>query len=234
MIRWYPSASRFPEGECVRLHAPSGGDSYVEKVRLEECRPAKVSLLWLNNNCYEVDAETQGKSFGMRLKSPHPCAPADALYSFDASTQTCYLVDSSGGLKFKAKLELRECEPPKEELKLSFVLDKERMLGACFEIHRTLGEARWKRKTETYRCRPKETYFAWKPKGQFEGECWEVSMLGAEDFLDRTAAKNCRPEKVEYLFERKAEKYGDCFEVDSETQGQKWSQRVAASLCRKD
>lgn len=232
MLKWYPSPTRFPEGECVRLNAPSGGDSYVEKVRPEECRPIAVSYYFNGEYCYEVDRESQGKGYGVKLKSPEKCAPPDAMYSFDPIKQHCYIVDPSGGLKFKAKIETKECRPKDEEIKAHFVFDREKLLGECFEIHRTLGESRWKRRIEIMKCKPERTYFSWRPLSQFKGDCFEVSSLGAEDFFAKTIPQKCKPSQTIYEFERKSEKSGDCFELDAETQGQKYSLKVQTSLCR--
>lgn len=231
-LRWYPSESRFPEGECVRYHAPSGGESYVEKVNPQECKPDKVSFLLIKNTCYEVDARTLGKGYGLRVKDVNLCAPENSLYSFDPTNQTCYLVDSSGGLKFKAKIDLDECRPNEDQVKTKFVLDTNQLKGNCFETHKIDGDKRWLKKIDTAICRPSETYFAWRPIDSFKGDCWEIAISGAEDYANKVSAKYCRPEKLSYIFERKGEKFGDCFEVDAETQGQKYSQKVSASTCR--
>lgn len=232
ILRWYPNTARFPEGECVRLHAPSGGDSYVEKVKPEECRPSAVSYYFTGETCYEVDRETQGKAYGVKLKTPHPCAPSDALYSFDPIRQHCYLVDPSGGLKFKAKIETKECKPNDDELSVKFIFSREKMSGECFEVHVKLGEGRWKRPVELIKCRPARTYFSWRALSQFKGDCFEISSEGPENYLSKSYPKNCKPEQTVFQFERKSEKSGDCYELDAETQGQKFSQKVQPSSCR--
>lgn len=232
MLRWYPNPSRFPEGECVRMHAPSGGDSYVEKVKPEECRPNIVSYYFTGESCYEVDQETQGKGYGLKLKTPHKCAPPDALYFFDPARQQCFLVDPSGGMKFKAKIETKECKPREEELTLKFVFSRAKLTGECIEVHATLGEARWKRPVELTRCRPEKTYFSWRALSPFKGDCFEIASSGPESYLAKSVPKNCKPEQTVFQFERKSEKSGDCYELDAETSGEKYSQKVQASSCR--
>lgn len=233
-LRWYPSASRFPEGECVRLHSPSGGDSYVEKVKTEECRPEKITFLWKDGQCFEVDADGAGRGYGLRLKSPAPCAPQGSLFSFDEKKRECWLIDPSGGLSFRAKVELDECRPLPENLTKKFHPDASGVGGDCLEVHVTQGSARWARKLNPAECRPAVTRFSWRMTGPFKGECWELAQDGPNAYSSKVGSQRCRPESVVYVFERTGERRGDCYEVDAETRGQNWAQKVAPSSCRSE
>lgn len=223
--KWYPSATQFPLGDCVRMHAPTAGDAYVEKVKAAECKPEKVSFLWHKGACYVVDQATQGQTYGEKSRDVLPCAPADALHAFEAEAKTCYLVDPTGGSQFKARVSLDECRPEEAELTYEFTQD-------CFEVHKTLGRRRWEKKVKAEKCRPQKTTLAWRKTGDLKGDCW---LVGENDsFAEKVSDLKCRPEQVRYRFVRKSEKAGDCFEVDAETQGDFYSKKVQAALCRNE
>ncbi len=214
------------------MHTPSQGDAYVEKVKPEECRPEKTTFLWQDALCFEVDAESGGKAFGVRIKTPHPCAPEGSLNSFDEKKRECWLVDPSGGVKFRAKVDVRECRPPEDQLIKKFFLDSSGAGSECLEIHRSEGNARWEKKLNPTECRPAETRFLWRMTGELKGDCYEVALEGPQLYCNKVGAQRCRPASVSYLFDRTAEKRGDCYEVDVETKGQNWAQKVAPSFCR--
>ncbi|MFP5491821.1 MAG: hypothetical protein ACLGG0_09975 [Bacteriovoracia bacterium] len=226
---WYPNKTRFPEGECVQKHTPSNGDSFVGKARPEDCRPEKTSYLWLKDNCYEVDQETQGQLFGVRVRDIHKCAPADALYAFNQEKRECWLVDPSGGQKFRAKLNPQECRPPEDEIKKEFKLNQNGLGGECVEIHKTQGSARWEKRILVYECKPKNVTALWRKTGELKGECWLTG--DTESYSEKVAFSSCRPKNVSYRFVRTSEKTGDCFEVDSETQGDQYASKVKPELC---
>ena len=216
----------------MRLHRPSDGDSYVEKVKPEECRPEKTTFLWKDNLCFEIDSESAGKGFGVRLKTVVPCAPGGSLYTFDDKKRDCWLVDPSGGLKFRAKVDIKECRPLEENIAKKFFPEASGAGGECLEIHRTEGPSRWTKKLSPLDCRPELTQFRWRMTGPLDGDCYEVAQDGPQFYSNKVGAQRCRPEKVAYVFDRTAERRGDCYEVDVETKGQNWAQKVAPSLCR--
>jgi hypothetical protein len=227
--RWYPSA-RFPEGECVLVHSPSQGDSYVEKVKPEQCRPEKISYLMQNGTCYAVDAETGGRQFGLKEKTPVPCAPEGSLYSFEEKTRSCWLVDPSGGLKFRARLDVKECRPDEADIVQKFIASGE-LQGECVETHKTLGTARWVKRLSNTECRPKELSYQWRSLGDLKGDCWEMAENDPASYVNKAPPLKCKPESTIYRFERKSEKSGDCFEVDRETEGMRWAQKTQSKFC---
>jgi hypothetical protein len=226
---WYPTKGRFPEGECVQKHTPSNGDAFVGKAKVQECRPDKTSYLWLNDTCYEVDQATQGQLYGIRESDIHKCAPPDALYAFNQEKRECWLVDPSGGQKFRAKLKIQECRPPEEEIKKEFKLNANGLGGECLEIHKTQGSARWEKRVLANECRPKNATALWRKTGELKGECWLTGE--AEAYSEKVAFSTCRPQNVSYRFVRTSEKSGDCFEVDTETQGDQYALKVKPEQC---
>ncbi|MBY0515570.1 MAG: hypothetical protein K2P81_01590 [Bacteriovoracaceae bacterium] len=232
--RWYPNKNSFPEGECVRMHAPSDGNNYVEKVKSEECRPEKVSYLWQKNICYEVDSETQGQQFGVRTDGPIPCAPEGSLFAFEDKKRECWLVDPSGGLKFRAKVEMKECMPAKENIIKKFFVNATGLGGECLEVHKTEGPTRWQWRLNTYECKPEKTKFLWRSTGELKGECWELAEDGPQYYSEKVGLDSCRPKAVTYRFERQNEMRGECYEIDYQTKGQNWIKRVEPKFCRPD
>lgn len=230
--RWYPNPKNFPEGECVKMHTPSGGEAYVEKVKPEECRPEKTAYLARNGQCFLVDADTQGQGFGVRERDILKCAPEGALYAFDETKRECWLVDPSGGRQFRARLDIKDCRPPEEQIIKKFFPAVGKEGGECLEVHATQGNARWEKKVAPSECRPKETRFAWRKTGTLKGECWEVAKDGPEFYSERVGNSRCRPERITYLFDRVTETRGECFEVDYETKGENWAVKVPPRNCR--
>ncbi len=233
-LNWYPDQRNFPLGECVRSHSPSNGEKYVEKVKPEECRPDKTTFWWSGTQCFEVDSATQGKTYGVREKDVKKCAPEGAQYAFLDDKKECWLVDSSGVSKFRARVETSECKPDEENVTFKFFPDPSGIGGECLEVHKQLGADRWKKKAQLARCKPQSTTFAWRPTGEFKGVCFEIAADGAQYYSAKVRAEDCRPEKVIYKFDRKTEKSGVCFEVDSETNGQRYVQKVSIQKCRPD
>lgn len=234
VFRWYANPKRFPEGECVKMHAPSGGEAYVEKVKVEDCRPEKTTYLARGGLCYLVDAETQGQAFGQRERDIMKCAPEGAMYTFDEKRRECWLVDSTGGTQFKARLDVKECRPPENQIMKKFFPAKEKEGGDCLEVHITQGSDRWEKRLAVNDCRPSETRFVWRKTGELKGDCWEIAKDGPEFYSDKVGNARCRPERVTYIFDRTAETRGECHEVDFETKGERWAVKVPPKNCRPD
>ncbi len=216
------------------MHAPSGGEAYVEKVKVEDCRPEKTTYLAIGGQCYVVDAETQGQGYGVKERDILKCAPEGALYSFDEKKRECWLVDPSGGLKFRARIDLKECRPPDDQITKKFFPAAGKEGGDCLEVHATQGSERWEKKLTVTECRPSETRFLWRKTGELKGDCWEVAKDGPEYYSDKVGSARCRPERVAYVFDRKSETRGDCYEVDFETKGENWAVKVPPKNCRPD
>jgi hypothetical protein len=233
-LRWYSKPKYFPEGECVKMHAPSGGEAYVEKVKVEDCRPEKTTYWAKDGVCYEVDAETMGQGFGLKVRDVLKCAPPDALYSFDENKRECWLVDPSGGTQFRSRVDVKECRPPETQIVKKFVPAKGKEGGECLELHATQGSERWEKKVSTTDCRPAETRYAWRKTGELKGDCWELAKAGPEFYSERVGNSQCRPERVAYVFDRMSETRGDCYEVDLETKGDLWAVKVPPRNCQPD
>lgn len=231
VLRWYPSPTRFPEGECVKMHAPSSGEAYVEKVKVEECRPEKTTFLTHKGQCFEVDSETQGQGFGAKERDILKCAPPGALYSFDEKKRECWLVDPNGGLQFRARIDIKECRPPENEIIKKFFPAVGKEGGECLEVHVTQGSDRWEKKISVTDCRPTETRFLWRKTGELKGDCWEVAKDGPEFYSDKVGTTRCRPPRIDYRFDRTMETRGDCYEVDYETKGDNWAVKVPPKNC---
>lgn len=233
LYRWYPSKSRFPEGECVQVGRSTDGAEFAAKAKPEACRPEKTSTVWFRDQCFEVDSETQGQSFGKRV-APELCTPPETAFRFDPKSRRCWVVDATtGGEGYRREARSNECRPPEADLKKIFVPTPGAQVGGdCLEVHKELGDARWAKKLYESECRPTTgTRYAWLSTGPFKGACWETAMTGPQDWSAISKVENCRPEKTVFSYQRTDTLNGVCFEVDQETQGQRWALKVDAAKC---
>lgn len=227
-LRWFPA--RFPLGECVRMHRPSQGDAYVEKVKPEVCRPEQLSNLWLKGTCYEVDRASGGQQYGVRV-GPRDCAPAKFSYEFLPDRQECWRVDGDRPHEgYREKVKVDECRPPEPEIRVRFAAEAP-IGGRCEEVH-VAGPNRWRRVVDFARCRPKETSFTWHSQGELKGDCWEVALSGPAEFSAKAKVDACKPAQTTTRFERRDEKSGACWEVDAATLGLQWAKPAKIERCR--
>lgn len=203
----------------------------MEKVKPEVCRPTTVVTLWSNNDCYEVDEATRGQQYGKAIEK-RQCAPANTLFAFDQAKGECWLVDATNPTAgFRMKVNRVECRPPETSIDRKFVPAAAGIGGDCLEVDRTEGEQRWWAKLDPRLCKPTDTTFTWRSKGELKGDCWEVSQVSPATWSAPSKIENCRPSATATRFERKTEKSGDCYEVDATTMGLQWALKVTPERC---
>lgn len=232
LYRWYPLKTRFPEGECMEMGRTSDGLEVANKVKLDMCRPDKVTIFWINNYCYEVDSGTMGKAYGKKIET-ELCTPKEIAFAFDFQKRQCWVVDKlTGGKEFRRKASKSECRPSTDELKIIFIAKPNSEVGGdCYETHKALGKQRWLYKLDIRDCKPDSTKFAWLSLGQYKGQCWEVENENPQLWSRPARTEDCKPKKTIFSLDRVSELKGICYEVDSETEGSRWALKVDTDKC---
>ena len=216
----------------MEMGTTSSGVEIANKVKPEICRPDKVTFAWINQQCFEVDSETEGSVYGKKIDK-ELCTPKEVAFAFDSVKRQCWVVDkATAGGQFRRQASKDECRPPSDDLKIVYIPTPNKEVGGdCFETHKTLGEQRWLYKLDIKECRPSSTRFAWLSLGQYKGQCWEVDNTNPKLWSMPAKTESCRPDKTLFSLDPISELKGTCYEVDSETVGSRWALKVDTEKC---
>ncbi len=66
----------------------------------------------------------------------------------------------------------------------------------------------------------------WTSTGNLSGECHQVSVSGAQDFVQKVKPEDCKPDETTLLWSD-----GRCYEIDSATKGKSFAQKVESTRC---
>ena len=206
---------------------------YFKRVDAKNCRPEKVVTLFNggDGNCYSADQETNGKKFLEKIKT-EDCRPEK--YEFKHMTindkTKCFEIDSKTQGEYYYK-------PTKSEncvgSKSAFVWEpRDLKKGTCFDISSGIEK---KFKVKDKFCRPDEVVFTFVKGDKFFLVTASNKAINPDDpYSKKVKEENCRPKETSYFFYKEPGKtYGKCYEVDSETNGEKFIQKVESKLCQK-
>ncbi|MBD67123.1 MAG: hypothetical protein CME62_18120 [Halobacteriovoraceae bacterium] len=229
--QWIRSKNNYFSGDCYQIEKKDSQQIKL-KVKIEKCRPQLTEYVFLKEkgNCYEIDSKTKGQTFTRRV-SKKLCRSEDTIYLMGqfGKQKGCFEVDSeTNGEKFYKKTSLENCKENTEETFFSY--DEKIQEGKCFVKDQNDKFL----EVKTHLCKTPNTETLFEKQNLIEGKCFIQDVRGAKYYRHETKIENCKPQKTDYIIISPPNKpSAQCFEVDTETNGEKFIQKVRNKFCEK-
>lgn len=182
----------------------------------------------LKGECYQVDAETMGSSYKVRVKKEN-CKPSKTDFIFYPSIGQCYEVDAkTQGKAYIKRVNAEQCNPGKTETGIFKFNDK----VGCYKVDiQTKGQKFYKKQSlkDCATKKVKATYWQYISEGK--GKCYQGFISQGQELKVLTDEENCKTDNTHFYFIRKNEISGKCIEEDKESP-KSYSYKVKVENCR--
>lgn len=240
IFHWQADREKPEKGTCFQLDEATYGKKFRAKVKIDKCRPEKISFLFLyrTGKCYEVDDETGGKNYIKRTNIKY-CRPENIVTQMANINDKveCYELDAkTKGKEFYKKIRRKECATDlNAKGEMTFYWEyKSPGNGTCYKEIFINGKS-LKTKVKNTDCRPEKFIYRFMRKNETSGICLEEDPTNEKAYSLKTKLINCKPSNTVFVFYTpKNKKYGQCYEIDSETKGNLYINKAKTEDCSPD
>jgi hypothetical protein len=189
--------------------------------------------------CYEVDKETGGQKYIIKVNSNN-CKPESIKLHWNQNEGKpggrCYEVDTeTGGQKYAATSFPEKCRPQN----LDHVYHtNESGKSTCYAIDIETGGTKYFVKAKKEKCKTMSTIHKWIPhkKNIYQGECYllDTKTFGSH-YKQKVSKSKCRPSETSFEWiQEDIHSKGNCFEVDKNQGPRGYSNNVLRKKCLGD